>query len=77
MHFLVKLARRHLGDIILYTTDGSSKPNLENGTVLKDNVYSGGSSYCVYCHHVVLEERDEPLCSRRVSARRSHLCHCH
>ncbi|GAB2293347.1 Beta-galactosidase 17 [Dionaea muscipula] len=41
MHFLVKLARRHLGDdIILYTTDGGSKSNLENGTVFKDDVYS-------------------------------------
>ncbi|CAK7356865.1 unnamed protein product [Dovyalis caffra] len=41
LHHLVKLARRHLGDgIILYTTDGGSRGNLENGTIRGDAVFS-------------------------------------
>lgn len=41
LHHLVKLARGHLGDgIILYTTDGGSRENLEKGTIRGDAVFS-------------------------------------
>ncbi|XP_057771590.1 beta-galactosidase 17 [Salvia miltiorrhiza] len=41
LHYLVKLARRHLGDdIILYTTDGGARENLEKGTIRGDAVFS-------------------------------------
>ncbi|XP_042048201.1 beta-galactosidase 17-like [Salvia splendens] len=41
LHYLVKLARRHLGDdIILYTTDGGERVNLEKGTIRGDAVFS-------------------------------------
>lgn len=41
LHYLVKLARGHLGDdIILYTTDGGSRETLEKGTILGDAVFS-------------------------------------
>ncbi|CAI9114339.1 OLC1v1015047C1 [Oldenlandia corymbosa var. corymbosa] len=41
LHHLVKLARGHLGkDVILYTTDGGSRENLEKGTIAGDAVFS-------------------------------------
>lgn len=41
LHYLVKLARTHLGeDIILYTTDGGSRETLVKGTIPGDVVYS-------------------------------------
>ncbi|XP_057457830.1 beta-galactosidase 17 isoform X2 [Lotus japonicus] len=41
LHHLVTLARGHLGhDIILYTTDGGSRENLEKGTIRGDTVFS-------------------------------------
>ncbi|XP_075490019.1 beta-galactosidase 17 isoform X1 [Primulina tabacum] len=41
LHYLVKLARRLLGDdIILYTTDGGSRETLEKGTIQGDAVFS-------------------------------------
>ncbi|KAG6782104.1 hypothetical protein POTOM_011492 [Populus tomentosa] len=41
LHHLVKLAQGHLGDgIILYTTDGGSRENLEKGTIRGDAVFS-------------------------------------
>ncbi|KAL3632007.1 hypothetical protein CASFOL_024991 [Castilleja foliolosa] len=41
LHYLVKLARKHLGDdIILYTTDGGTRETLEKGTILGDAVFS-------------------------------------
>ncbi|KAG9143276.1 hypothetical protein Leryth_010213 [Lithospermum erythrorhizon] len=41
LHYLVQLARAHLGeDIILYTTDGGSRETLEKGTIPGDAVYS-------------------------------------
>ncbi|XP_059640002.1 beta-galactosidase 17 [Cornus florida] len=41
LHYLVKLARGHLGDdIILYTTDGGSRETLEKGTIRGDTVFS-------------------------------------
>ncbi|KAK7325113.1 hypothetical protein VNO77_29199 [Canavalia gladiata] len=41
LHHLVTLAKGHLGhDVILYTTDGGSRENLEKGTIRGDAVYS-------------------------------------
>ncbi|KAK4479564.1 hypothetical protein RD792_015082, partial [Penstemon davidsonii] len=41
LHYLVKLARKHLGgDIILYTTDGGTRETLEKGTIRGDTVFS-------------------------------------
>ncbi|KAL7140310.1 hypothetical protein ABFS83_09G112700 [Erythranthe nasuta] len=41
LHYLVKLARTHLGDdIILYTTDGGARDTLEKGTLKGDDVFS-------------------------------------
>ncbi|KAF9685142.1 hypothetical protein SADUNF_Sadunf03G0023700 [Salix dunnii] len=41
LHHLVELARGHLGDdIILYTTDGGERENLEKGTIRGDAVFS-------------------------------------
>ncbi|CAN0878039.1 Beta-galactosidase 17 [Linum grandiflorum] len=41
LRHLVRLARRHLGDsIILYTTDGGARENLERGTIRGDAVFS-------------------------------------
>ncbi|KAJ6348262.1 hypothetical protein OIU76_004684 [Salix suchowensis] len=41
LHHLVELARGHLGDeIILYTTDGGDRENLEKGTIRGDAVFS-------------------------------------
>ncbi|KAI4355504.1 hypothetical protein L6164_004268 [Bauhinia variegata] len=41
LHHLVSLARGHLGhDVILYTTDGGSRENLEKGTIRGDAVFS-------------------------------------
>ncbi|KAL8159264.1 hypothetical protein V2J09_000801 [Rumex salicifolius] len=41
LHHLVRVARRHLGNsIILYTTDGGSRENLEKGTIRGDSIYS-------------------------------------
>ncbi|XP_016169851.1 beta-galactosidase 17 [Arachis ipaensis] len=41
LQHLVVLARSHLGpDIILYTTDGGARENLEKGTIRGDAVYS-------------------------------------
>ncbi|TKY48267.1 Beta-galactosidase 17 [Spatholobus suberectus] len=41
LHQLVTLARGHLGhDVILYTTDGGSRENLEKGTIRGDAVFS-------------------------------------
>ncbi|XP_054780948.1 beta-galactosidase 17 isoform X2 [Prosopis cineraria] len=41
LHHLVNLARGHLGhDVILYTTDGGSRENLEKGTIRGDAVFS-------------------------------------
>ncbi|KAL2516356.1 Beta-galactosidase 17 [Forsythia ovata] len=41
LHYLVKMARGHLGDdIILYTTDGGSRETLEKGTIPGDTVFS-------------------------------------
>ncbi|XP_027340911.1 beta-galactosidase 17 isoform X2 [Abrus precatorius] len=41
LHHLVTLARSHLGhDVILYTTDGGSRENLEKGTIRGDAVFS-------------------------------------
>ncbi|KAK3018701.1 hypothetical protein RJ639_003132, partial [Escallonia herrerae] len=41
LHHLVTVARRHLGEnIILYTTDGGSRENLEKGTIRGDSVFS-------------------------------------
>ncbi|VFQ70906.1 unnamed protein product [Cuscuta campestris] len=41
LHHLVRLARRHLGDdVILYTTDGGTRENLEKGTIPGDAVFS-------------------------------------
>ncbi|CAN1286585.1 Beta-galactosidase 17 [Linum perenne] len=41
LRHLVRLARRHLGDsIILYTTDGGARENLEKGTIPGDSVFS-------------------------------------
>ncbi|KAK0595460.1 hypothetical protein LWI29_006903 [Acer saccharum] len=44
LHHLVTLAKAHLGeDIILYTTDGGSRENLEKGTIKGDAVFSAPS----------------------------------
>nr|KYP58381.1 Beta-galactosidase 17 [Cajanus cajan] len=41
LHHLVTLARGHLGhEVILYTTDGGSRENLEKGTIRGDAVFS-------------------------------------
>ncbi|XP_038720971.1 beta-galactosidase 17 isoform X1 [Tripterygium wilfordii] len=41
LHHLVALARQHLGrNVILYTTDGGSRENLEKGTIRGDAVFS-------------------------------------
>ncbi|XP_049412241.1 beta-galactosidase 17 isoform X2 [Solanum stenotomum] len=41
LHHLVRIARRHLGDdVILYTTDGGSRENLNKGTIPGDAVFS-------------------------------------
>ncbi|KAK7261708.1 hypothetical protein RIF29_28026 [Crotalaria pallida] len=41
LHHLVSLARGHLGhDVILYTTDGGTRENLEKGTIRGDAVFS-------------------------------------
>ncbi|KAJ4848084.1 Beta-galactosidase 17 [Turnera subulata] len=41
LHHLVKVAREHLGeDVILYTTDGGARENLEKGTIRGDAVFS-------------------------------------
>ncbi|XP_050232646.1 beta-galactosidase 17 isoform X2 [Mercurialis annua] len=41
LHHLINLARQNLGEsIILYTTDGGSRENLEKGTILGDAVFS-------------------------------------
>ncbi|KAF7843491.1 Beta-galactosidase 17 [Senna tora] len=41
LHHLVNLARGHLGqDVILYTTDGGARENLEKGTIRGDAVFS-------------------------------------
>ncbi|XP_051135682.1 beta-galactosidase 17 isoform X2 [Andrographis paniculata] len=41
LHYLVKLARRHLGDdTILYTTDGGTRETLHKGTIPGDVVFS-------------------------------------
>ncbi|CAI0419520.1 unnamed protein product [Linum tenue] len=41
LHHLVQLARRHLGDsIILYTTDGGARENLQKGTIRGGAVFS-------------------------------------
>ncbi|PIN09321.1 Beta-galactosidase [Handroanthus impetiginosus] len=41
LHYLVKLAQRLLGDdIILYTTDGGARENLQKGTIRGDAVFS-------------------------------------
>ncbi|XP_072966508.1 beta-galactosidase 8 isoform X1 [Typha angustifolia] len=41
LHFLVQLARRHLGNnTILYTTDGGSQDTLEKGTIPEEGVFS-------------------------------------
>ncbi|KAK6125040.1 hypothetical protein DH2020_041218 [Rehmannia glutinosa] len=41
LHYLVKLARRRLGDdIILYTTDGGTRETLTKGTIPGDAVFS-------------------------------------
>ncbi|KAL2332273.1 hypothetical protein Fmac_019854 [Flemingia macrophylla] len=41
LHHLVILARGHLGhEVILYTTDGGSRENLEKGTIRGDAVFS-------------------------------------
>ncbi|KAJ7550724.1 hypothetical protein O6H91_07G114700 [Diphasiastrum complanatum] len=41
LQHLVAQARYHLGDdVILYTTDGASKGNLENGSISSSNVYA-------------------------------------
>ncbi|KAJ0008037.1 hypothetical protein Pint_28944 [Pistacia integerrima] len=42
LHHLVTLARAHLGEeIVLYTTDGGRKENLQKGTISGDSVFSG------------------------------------
>ncbi|KAG5601947.1 hypothetical protein H5410_033317 [Solanum commersonii] len=41
LHHLVSIARKHLGDdVILYTTDGGSRENLNKGTIPGDAVFS-------------------------------------
>ncbi|XP_015079424.1 beta-galactosidase 17 [Solanum pennellii] len=41
LHHLVRIARGHLGDdVILYTTDGGSRENLNKGTIPGDAVFS-------------------------------------
>ncbi|XP_019228567.1 PREDICTED: beta-galactosidase 17 isoform X2 [Nicotiana attenuata] len=41
LHHLARIARRHLGDdVILYTTDGGSRENLNKGTIPGDAVFS-------------------------------------
>ncbi|XP_075075017.1 beta-galactosidase 17 isoform X2 [Nicotiana tabacum] len=41
LHHLARIARRHLGDdVILYTTDGGSRENLNKGTIPGDTVFS-------------------------------------
>ncbi|KAL0354541.1 UNVERIFIED_CONTAM: Beta-galactosidase 17 [Sesamum radiatum] len=41
LHYLVKLARGHLGDdILLYTTDGGARETLRKGTIPGDAVFS-------------------------------------
>ncbi|KAL6585160.1 Beta-galactosidase 17 [Orobanche minor] len=41
LHYLVELARKHLGnEIILYTTDGGTRETLEKGTIPGDSVFS-------------------------------------
>ncbi|GFQ02276.1 beta-galactosidase 17 [Phtheirospermum japonicum] len=57
LHYLVKLARKHLGDdIILYTTDGGTRETLEKGTIHGDAVFSA-------LRRVIAKYVTEPLAS--------------